>query len=231
MGKIRVLLADDHGIVRAGLQPLINAQPDMEVVAQAASNHEEIQRAHETSPDLVLQDLHLKDGSAIPTIKRLRQELPQTRVLVLTVQDEPAFLRTALAAGAAGYLVKTGADAELLAAIRAVHQGRIFIDMNLRSDAPAASAVLPQPAALSPRELEVLRLLAHGYTNQATADRLYLSVKTVETYRGRIAEKLGLRSRADLVRYAIENGLLHLDSASELTSSSGTGSADTIDVG
>jgi two-component system, NarL family, response regulator NreC len=215
--KIRVLIADDHGVLRAGLQLLINAQLDMEVVGQAATNHEALLAVQKTRPDVLIQDLTLSDGSGVPTIARVRQECPQTRVLVLTVHDDAAYLRAAFAAGAVGFVVKTAADTELLSAIRAVSQDRIFVDLKsspsfLQAARGVAAAspkrAPPDDSALSRREREVLELLAQGHTNQEAADRLFLSVKTVETYRTRVAEKLGLRTRADLVRYAVEMGLL-----------------------
>jgi DNA-binding NarL/FixJ family response regulator len=210
MAKIRVLIADDHAVLRSGLRLLINAQPDMEVVGEAASGPEALDRAGSLRPDVLTLDLSMPGGRGIPVLERLRQQCPDTRVLVLTMHDAAAYLRAALAAGAAGYVVKTAADTELLTAIRAVAQGRTFVDLSLPAGAGGRPARPAQPgqAALSPRELAVLRLLAQGHTNQEAADRLFLSVKTVETYRARIAEKLGLRTRADLTRYAVEAGFL-----------------------
>ena len=218
MPKIKVAIVDDHSVLRAGLQMLINAQSDMEVVAQAGTNHEALLAVQRTNPDVMIQDLSLPDGSGIPTIAKVRKEHARTRVLVLTAHDDVAYLRAAFASGAAGYVAKTAADTELISAIRAVHQNRIFVDLN--SNPELLSMVLGETAAAGPdagsakgadlsrREHEVLELLGQGLTNQQAADRLFLSVKTVETYRGRIAEKLGLRTRADLVRYAVETGLL-----------------------
>jgi two-component system, NarL family, response regulator NreC len=229
MSKIRILIADDHGILRAGLCMLINSQNDMEVIGQAATNHEAVREACRLDPDLVIQDLNLPDGSGIQTITRLRRECPRCHVLVLTVHDEAAYARAALAAaGATGYVAKTAADTVLLTAIRAVHSNRVFVD--LKSDVEELQRVLVGPAdssasaspgveALSGREREVLGLLAQGHTNQEAADRLYLSVKTVETYRARIAVKLGLRRRADFIRYAVETGLLGPSGAPVLPSS------------
>lgn len=216
MSKIRILIADDHGILRAGLCMLINSEPDMEVVGQATTNHEAVREALRLDPDVIIQDLNLPDGSGIPTIARLRRECPRSRVLVLTVHDEVAYLRAALAGGAAGYVAKTAADTELLTAIRAVNSDRVFVDLKSDSDTlqrilcgsgDGAAPADPRAEALSCREREVLELLARGHTNQEAADQLYLSVKTIETYRARIAVKLGLRKRADFVRYAVENGL------------------------
>jgi two-component system, NarL family, response regulator NreC len=219
MGRIRVLIADDHAVLRAGLRVLIGAQPDMEVVAEAADGDEALRKTEETRPDVALVDITMPGRGGIRAIERIRQGCPATRVLVLTMHDVPAYLRSALAAGATGYVVKRAADSELLSAIRGVHRGRTVLDPALAvmvvqgaigkkvsSGQPVGSASL-----LSPREREVLDLVAQGYTNQQIADRLGLSIKTVETYRSRLVEKLGLRSRADLVRYAVDSGLFGSD--------------------
>ena len=218
MPRIKVAIADDHAVLRAGLQMLINSQSDMEVIAQAGTNHEALLAVHRTNPDVLILDLSLPDGSGIPTIAKVHKDYPHTRVLVLTAHDDVAYLRAAFAAGAVGYVAKTAADTELLSAVRAVHQNRVFVDLTSNSEllqavlgrkaAEGPAAVNANDADLSRREQEVLALLGQGLTNQQAADRLFLSVKTVETYRARIAEKLGLRTRADLVRYAVETGLL-----------------------
>lgn len=216
MAKIRILVVEDHAVVRAGLRLLIDAQPDLEVVGEAADAPEAWRLVGTLDPDVVTLDLSLPGDNGMALLERLRREHPAARVLVLTMHDDPAYLRMALAAGASGYVVKTAADTEFLAAIRAVHQGRTFVDLSLgealaqamvggEAGGPAAPAAAGR---LSPREREVLERLAHGYTNQQIADRLFLSVKTVETYRARIADKLGLRSRVDFIRYALQNGLL-----------------------
>ena len=218
MAKIRILIADDHAILRAGLELLINAQPDMEVVGHAETIHEIVPACLAAEPDVLLQDLSMPGGSGISAIAHVCQECPRTRILVLTVHDDPVYMRAAMAAGAMGYIVKTADVVELMSAIRAVHQGRVFVDLHVEPHLFAASpsalleASQTSPPssrpALSRREQEVLTLLAEGHTNQQIADRLVLSVKTIDKYRGRIAEKLGLRSRADIVRYATEMGLL-----------------------
>jgi DNA-binding NarL/FixJ family response regulator len=213
MSKIRVFLIDDHAVLRAGLRMLINAQPDLEVCGEAASGPEAIGLIEAARPQVITLDLSMPGGSGLKMLNRLRLVCPEVRFLVLTMHDDPAYLRAALAAGATGYVVKTAADAELITAIRAVHRGRTFVDLDLSQHEvqsilgpPTGKALLP--AELSNRECEVLRFLAQGHTNQAIAERLCLSVKTIETYRSRIGEKLGLKSRADLVRYAMETGLL-----------------------
>lgn len=214
MPTIRVLLADDHAVLRAGLRMLISAQPDMVVVGEAADCHDARSKAGELTPDVVVLDLTMPGGSGVKTIEHLRQECPRTRVLVLSMHGDRSYIRAALAAGCAGYVVKTAADTELITAIRAVHSGRGFVDLPIRdsslNDLLAGEAPDRSRSAttLSRRECEVLTRLAQGFTNQEIADRLFLSVKTVETHRTRIATKLGLRTRADLVRYALETGLL-----------------------
>jgi len=204
--KIRVMLADDHAILRAGLRMLLDAQPDMAVVAEAADGEEAIRRAGGSRPDVAVVDLTMPGLSGVETLEGLRREAPATRLLVLTMHDDPGYARLALAAGASGHVIKDAESAELLAAIRAVHRGRTFVQVG----AEPVVADLPRPPvpALSPRERQVLELLAHGHTNREVADRLSLSVKTVETHRARLSDKLGLHSRADLVRLAIELGLL-----------------------
>ena len=211
MGRIRVLVVDDHAVLRAGLRMLIRAQADMDVVAEAADGDEAVRKATEARPDVVLMDLSMPGTGGIRAIERLRQDCPASRVLVLTMHDVPVYLRSALAAGASGYVVKSAADSELLSAIRGVHRGRTVLDPELAASAlqntlgrrPAGGPAGP----LSPREREVLDLIAQGYTNQQIADRFGLSVKTIETHRSRLVEKLGLRSRAELVRYALDSGL------------------------
>jgi DNA-binding NarL/FixJ family response regulator len=223
MSKIRVLVADDHAVLRAGLKLLINAQADMEVVAEAAGGPETIHNAQAAVPHVVLLDLSMPGPGSTQTIEQLSVAVPAARVLVLTMHDDPAYMRAALQAGASGYVVKKAADVELLTAIRAVHHGRTFVDLTRpgeatqRPEARRAAHDSPaggQPRPLSPREAEVLRLLAQGHTNQEAADRLSVSVKTIETHRKRLSGKLGLKSRAQLFRFAVEIGLLERDAAS-----------------
>ncbi len=220
MSRIRVLIADDHAVLRAGLKLLIGAEPDMEVVGEAADGPETVRRAQTTVPDVVLLDLSMPGGRGTQTIGEVVQLTPRPRVLVLTMHDDAASMQAALLAGASGYIVKKAADVELLTAIRAVHRGRTFVDLtrpgeNAHSrEAPRTSRDPPaggQPKPLSPREAEVLRLLAQGHTYREVADHLSVSVKTIETHRKRLADKLGLRSRAELFRFAVEVGLLEAE--------------------
>ena len=217
MPKIRVLIADDHPIVRAGLRMLIATQPDMEVTAEAGDGSETVDRAAGTKPNVVVLDLSMPKSRSSDTIERLLGLEPAPRVLVLTMHDDPAYLRSALQAGASGYIVKEAADVELVTAIRAVHQGRTFVDLGRPPDparrlAPRRlSNAAEQRKRLSRREAEVLRLLAQGHTNQEVAEQLAVSIKTVETYRKRLHEKLELKTRAQLFRFAFESGLLDRD--------------------
>jgi two-component system response regulator NreC len=214
MSKIRVLLADDHAVLRAGLRLLVNHQQDMEVVAEAGTFGEAIRLAKITKPDVITLDLTMPDGNGMDKIEQICRECTTTRVLVLTMHDDPAYLRASLSAGASGYVVKKAADTELLSAIRAVHDGRAFVDLDFRGPRSQAALALTRDRAdaaadpLSDRERLVLERLAQGHTNQAIAEQLDLSVKTIESYRARLLKKLGLRSRADIIRYAVETGLL-----------------------
>jgi two-component system, NarL family, response regulator NreC len=209
MKKIRLLLADDHAILRAGLRVLLDAQPDMTVVAEAADGHEALDRARVNRPDVAVVDLTMPGMSGVQTLELLRREVPTTRLLVLTMHDGPAYAGLTLAAGATGHVVKDAESAELLAAIRAVHRGRTFVRTGdgVEAGMPSESATAVVPP-LSRRERQVLELLARGHTNREVAQRLTLSVKTIETYRSRLNDKLGLHSRADLVRLAMDLGLL-----------------------
>lgn len=216
--RIRVFIADDHAVLRSGLKLLINAQSDMEVVGEAAGGVETVGGARASAPHVVLLDLTMPGQSATQTIEQLCAAAPHARVLVLTMHDDPAYMRAALQAGASGYIVKKAADVELLTAIRAVHHGRTFVDLTRPGEEAAAPERLSrespaggQPRPLSPREAEVLRLLAQGHTNQEAADQLAVSVKTIETHRRRLTDKLGLKSRAQLYRFAVEVGLLGRD--------------------
>ncbi len=213
MAKIRVHIADDHAVLRTGLRLLINTQPDMEVIGESGTVSETVEAVTRMLPDVATVDLTMPGGTGIKLVETLTKVAPQTRLLVLTMHDDPAYFRLAIAAGAAGYVMKKSADTELLTAIRTVAGGRSFAQVELatgplvRTPTPGTNAqeVLDQ---LSEREREVFHLVAHGHTNQAIADKLFLSVKTVESYRARLMTKLGLKSRAELTQMALELGLL-----------------------
>src|SRR5580692_2641995 len=214
--KIRVLIADDHAILRAGLRMLVNAQADMEVVSEASDGEKAVQTARESKPDVALLDLTMPRVGGMKALEKMARDCSETRVLVLTMHDDPAYLRSALAAGASGYLLKRAVDAELLAAIRAVHRGGIYVDPRLANvlvqDVLAKSGTrdaAKRPVnILSDREFQVLSLVARGYTSAQIAKQIFVGVKTVETYRARFVEKLGLRTRSDVIRFAVQMGLL-----------------------
>jgi two-component system response regulator NreC len=214
--KIKIMIADDHAILRAGLRLLVNGQPDMEVVAEAPDGEQAVQAARESKPDVALLDLTMPRMGGMLALQEMVRACPGTRMLILTMHDDPAYLRSVLSAGASGYVLKRSVDAELLAAIRAVHRGGTFVDPSLANvlvqDVLAkrgAKAPRAGPASiLSDRELQVLRLVARGYSSAQISKQILVGVKTVEAYRSRLAQKLGLKTRSDLVRYAVQMGLL-----------------------
>jgi DNA-binding NarL/FixJ family response regulator len=222
--RIRVLIADDHAVLRAGLRMLLDAQADMVVVGEAETAERAMTLDADLQPDVVLMDLALpiRPGvrSTVPAgleaIRRIKSERPEARVLALTMHDDEGYLRVVLEAGGVGYVLKQAADTELLSAIRAVWRGGTYLHpehVHLLLEGASSSPASQETAGdsyelLSPREQQVLRLIALGYTNQQVADRLHLSVKTIETYKARLMAKLELAGRAALVRYALERGLL-----------------------
>jgi len=215
---IRVFIADDHAVLRAGLRLLLGAEPDIEVVGEAASAAEAVQGVHALQPDIILLDISMPETNGLQALQALKAETPSSRIIMLTMHDDESYLREALSAGASGYALKQAADTELLSAVRAVYQGGTYLRpahthllLEGHPEAAPKAQALPSEAEanrLSPRELEVLRLLAMGYTNKQAADQLALSVKTVETYKARLMAKLSLNSRAELVHYALQRGLM-----------------------
>jgi two-component system, NarL family, response regulator NreC len=206
-GAIRVVIADDHAVVRRGLRQLLAAEEGFEVVAEAAdlAGARRYVRGHH--PDVLVLDLNLPEGLSLAAIPELRAECPETQIVVLTMQNEPAYARKALAAGALGYVLKEAAESELVEALRRAADGDPYL--NPRLGARVAAEVAPgRPNGLSERELEVLRMIALGNTNAEIATTLYVSVRTVETHRAHIQQKLGLRTRSELVRYALDHGLM-----------------------
>lgn len=208
---IRVLVVDDHAVVRAGLRRVLDAEADIETVAEAPNAERAVFEAIENRPDVVLMDVVMPGKSGIEALPALLQAVPEAKVLVLSMQDDPRYVREAFDAGASGYVLKEAADTEVVAAVRAVAAGERYVHAALGARLIAAEAEerrRAQADPLSDREREVLRLLALGHTNQEIAKMLYISVRTAETHRAHIMQKLRLSSRAELVRYAISEGLL-----------------------
>ena len=213
--SIRILIADDHNVIRAGLRTILSAQPDLEIVGEAADGNEALRLANELQPDIVLTDLSMPGpvGGGIAVARRLKETSPAIRVLILTVHEDESLLREAIRAGAAGYIVKRAADTELVNAIQAACRGDMYVHPSmtrmLLKDAVALPVSKPLPTeSLTPREIDVLRLLAKGYTNRQIADVLCLSMRTVEGHRASLMSKLNVHSRVELTSYAEEHGLL-----------------------
>ncbi len=204
---IRIVLADDHQVVRSGLRMLLDREADFEVVAEAGDIDAARRYIRGHHPTVLILDLNMPGGSSLEAIPAIREESPDTQIVVLTMQQEPAFAREALSAGALGYVLKEAADEELVEAVRSAAAGERYL--NPRLGARIASEPPPGPPDdLSEREVEVLRLIALGHTNAEIGAQLYLSVRTVETHRSHIQQKLRLATRAELVRYALERGLV-----------------------
>lgn len=219
MGKIRILIADDHAVLRAGLKMLIESQPDMTVVGEAGDGETTLQLAHALTPDVLLLDITMPGTDGLAVLRSIAQISQKTRSLILTMHEEEAILRAALSAGAAGYVLKRTVETLLLEAVRSVMRGETFLDpaispLLIRSylDQPplqeGESPKEPLPDGLTAREVEVLRLVARGYTNREIAETLVISIKTVETHKAHLAAKLGLKTRAEMLRYARRKGLL-----------------------
>jgi two-component system response regulator NreC len=210
---IRTLIADDHGVLRAALRALLNGRSDLEVVGEAGDGNEVLRLTDELRPDLVLMDISMPGQGGIETTRELKQMRPEARVLILTVHEDEELLREAMRAGASGYVVKRALESELLNAIAAVMRGDLYIHPVMTRALVADLYNLPAPSTdrqseqLTPRELQVLGLIAKGDTNLQIADTLMLSVRTVESHRANIMGKLGLHNRAELVRYAMAHRL------------------------
>jgi two-component system, NarL family, response regulator NreC len=215
MNKLQIFLADDHVVVREGLKTLINAQPDMIVIGEAGDGQDAWQQARECQPDVVIMDITMPDVNGVQATERLKRVCPAIKVLALSVHEDTSYLRQLLAAGATGYVLKHVAADVLIQAIRTVAAGGMYLDPALAGHVVARYVRVPGVASellgadLSEREVEVAQRVAQGYSNREIATQLSLSVKTVETYRARALDKLGLDSRAALVRYALEHDWLH----------------------
>jgi two-component system, NarL family, response regulator NreC len=208
---VRVLIVDDHAVVRSGLAMLVNAEKDLEAVGEAGNARDAVFEARTTKPNVILMDVMMPEQSGIEALPQLLHEHPEAKVLILSMQDDPRYVREAFAAGASGYILKEAADAELVAAIREVAGGGRYVHPELGArliDAESEERRRTEEDPLSDREREVLRLLALGHTNQEIATQLYISVRTAETHRAHIMQKLRLSSRAELVRYALAQGML-----------------------
>jgi two-component system response regulator NreC len=207
--RIRIVLADDHAVVRRGLQLLLDSEDDFEVVASIGDVEATIRTTLGYKPDVLVLDLNMPGGSSLDAIPEILAASPQTAIVVLTMQDEPAFARQALGAGALAYVLKEAADDELSTAVRRAAAGETYLNPQLGARMAAEPATPSGPPDdLSAREVEVLRMIALGYTNAEIAERLYLSIRTVESHRAHIQQKLRRSSRADLVRYALDHGLV-----------------------
>jgi two-component system, NarL family, response regulator NreC len=212
---IRILLADDHTILRAGLKMMLNAQPDMEVIGEAQDGRQAVQEVQRLQPDIVLMDITMPDINGIEATKQIKKVQPDVRVLILTMHEHDEYVFQALRAGASGYILKEAADTELITALHVIQSGQFYLS-------PMAQSVMvgdylqrvrtgeekDSYSSLTEREREILKLVAEGHTNNQIAERLVISPKTVDTHRTHIMDKLNLHSRAELVKYAMRRGLL-----------------------
>jgi two-component system response regulator NreC len=207
--ETKIVIADDHAVVRRGLRMLLDAEDGLEVVAEAGDVSSALHYVRAHRPNVLVLDLNMPGPPTLPAIPSFMEASPETRIVVLTMQSDPAFAREALRAGALGYVLKEAADSELVQAVRLAAEDRTYLNPELGARLAAAP---PEPAgppdSLSEREVEVLRLIALGHTNQEIAEQLYLSVRTVESHRAHIQQKLRLSTRAELVRYALDHELI-----------------------
>ena len=209
----KVVIADDHAIVRTGLRALITSEPLMELVGEAAGGHETIELVRKAQPDILVLDLSMPDLDGIAVTKEIVSEITNIKILILTLHEDKALLREALKSGASGYVLKRAAETELISAIQIVMRGDMYVDPGMvhalidqteKSTISAQNIIEP----LTPREIEVLKLIVLGYTNRQVGEELNISVRTVEGHRANLSEKLGAKSRVELVRYAREHGLI-----------------------
>jgi two-component system response regulator NreC len=210
---IRILIVDDHRLLRAGLKTLFSADPNLEVVGEAANGEEAIWCAEQTRPDVVLLDISMPESNSLEITRRLVETMPNTRILILTMHEDSALIQAYLQAGAAGYIIKRAAESELIDAIYAVWRGMIYVHPSMMRLIMSTDRPTPPPAQrytepITVREKEILSLIARGYTNRQIAAMLHISTRTVETHRANLMEKLNLHSRIELARYAEEHGLI-----------------------
>jgi two-component system, NarL family, response regulator NreC len=209
----RILIADDHAIVRAGLRALISVEPGLELVGEAAGGYEAIELVRQTHPDVLVLDLSMPDLDGISVTRAIKPDMPDLHILILTLHEDEALLKEAIKAGAGGYILKRAAESELISAIQTILRGSLYVDpsmVRVLLGEPSTNP-LSQPAPveiLTPREKEILKLIVEGFTNRQIGEELSISVRTVEGHRANISDKLGLHSRVELVRYAHEHGLI-----------------------
>jgi two-component system response regulator NreC len=211
--KTKILIADDHWVIRAGLRTLLDSTPNVEVVGEAGDGYEVLEKLDTLQPDIILMDLSMPNLDGIETTRQVMKKDPSVKILILTIHEDEGLLKEAIKSGAAGYIVKRAAESELNAAIRAIQQGNMYVHPALtralmRDISPATEPTMVPIEELTPREVDVLRLLARGYTNRQIADELNISPRTVEGHRSNLSSKLNRSSRVDLVNYAEEHGLL-----------------------
>jgi two-component system, NarL family, response regulator NreC len=213
--KIRILLVDDHTILRAGLKMMLNAQPDMDVIGEAHDGRQAIQESQRLHPDIVLMDITMPDMSGIESTRQIKKVLPDVKILILTMHENDEYVFQALRAGASGYILKEAADTELISALHVVQNGNFYLSPSAQSAMVGdylqrvnSGEEKDSYSILTEREREILKLVAEGFTNNQIAERLVISPKTVDTHRTHIMDKLNLHSRAELVKYAMRRGLL-----------------------
>ena len=218
MSKIRILLADDHALMRKGLASLLEKERDLEVIGEAANGREAQQKIRQDRPHIVLMDLSMPELNGLEATRQIKKDFPQVQILVLTMHKQPEYLLEVLRAGASGFVIKQAAPHELVEAIRTLSQGQVFLSPavsgKLNGESLPTTPMLARkegPASLTPRESEILQLIAEGYSNREIADRLHVSVKTVETHRGHLMGKLNLHSVAELTQYAVRKGIISLE--------------------
>jgi len=209
----KILIADDHWVIRAGLRALLNSTPNVEVVGEAGDGYEVLEKLDTLQPDIILMDLSMPNLDGIETTRQVIKKAPSVKILILTIHEDEGLLKEAIKSGAAGYIVKRAAESELNTAIRAIQQGNMYVHPALtralmRDISPVTEPTMIPLEELTSREIDVLRLLARGYTNRQIADELSISPRTVEGHRANLSNKLGRSSRVDLVNYAEEHGLL-----------------------
>jgi len=209
----RVLIADDHAIVRAGLRALLVEETEFELVGEAVGGYEAIELVEKTNPDVLILDLSMPDLDGISVTRKIKPQYPDMKILILTLHEDEALLKEAIKAGAAGYILKRAAEAELISAIRVILRGDLYVDpamvRGLFQEPQQSQVKMKNPTeSLTPRETEILRLIVEGYTNRQIGQELNISIRTVEGHRANISDKLGLHSRVELVRYARQNGLI-----------------------